>query len=95
MGSNLSTELNDKDLFPDLSLEQSITIQLRSNHYPPVPYSMVPICIEAINAYNNGEHSKKINLPEGVLWRDNTYAPAHAIIEQHHLENWIEYGEDY
>jgi len=95
MGSNLSTELNDKDLFPDLSLEQSITIQLRSNHYPPVPYSMVPICIEAINAYNDGDYSKRINLPEGISWRGEETAPANAIIEQHHLENWIEYGEDY
>ena len=95
MGSNLSTELNDKDLFPDLSLEQSITIQLRSNHYPPVPYSMVPICIEAINAYNDGDYSKRINLPEGVSWRGEESAPANAIIEQHHLESWIEYREDY
>ena len=92
MGNNLS---HDLAYSVDLSLEQSITIQLRSNHYPPVPYSMVPICIEAINAYNDGDYSKHIELPEGVLWRGNEYAPANAIIEQHHLENWIEYDEEY
>ena len=92
MGNNLSHDLSTMDM---LSLEQSITIQLRSNHYPPVPYSMVPICIEAINAYNDGDYSKRIDLPEGVSWRGEESAPANAIIEQHHLENWIEYGEDY
>lgn len=91
MGNNLSHDLATMDL----SLEQSVTYQLRNNHYPPVPYSMVPICIEAINAYNEGDYSKHIDLPEGVSWRGNIYAPANAIIEQHHLENWIEYGEDY
>jgi hypothetical protein len=55
---------------------------------------MVPICIEAINAYNDGDYSKRINLPEGVSWRGQETAPANAIIEQHHLENWIEYDED-
>lgn len=90
MGNNLSHDLSTMDM----SLEQSITIQLRSNHYPPVPYSMVPICIEAINAYNDGDYSKRINLPEGVSWRGEETAPANAIIEQHHLENWIEYDED-
>jgi len=90
MGNNLSHDLSTMDM----SLEQSITIQLRSNHYPPVPYSMVPICIEAINAYNDGDYSKRINLPEGVSWRGQETAPANAIIEQHHLENWIEYDED-
>jgi hypothetical protein len=95
MGSNLSTELNDKDLFPDLSLEQSITIQLRSNHYPPVPYSMVPVCIEAIKNYNDGHHGEPVELPEGVTWRGDTIAPSWAIIESHHLENWINNDEDY
>jgi len=90
MGNNLSHDLSTMDM----SLEQSITIQLRSNHYPPVPYSMVPICIEAINAYNDGDYSKRIDLPEGVSWRGEESAPANAIIEQHHLENWIEYDED-
>ena len=100
MGNNLSHDLATMDL----SLEQSITIQLRSNHYPPVPYSMVPVCIEAIHAYNDGDYSKHIDLPTDgfnqdgepfqITWRGNTYAPANAIIEQHHLENWIEYDED-
>jgi len=89
MGSNLSMELADKDLFPELDLETAITIQLRSNHYPPVPYSMVPVCIEALDAYNEGDHDKRIQLPEGVTWREETTAPANKIIDAHHLWEWV------
>ncbi len=62
MGSNFATDLADNELL-DLDLETQITIQLRNNHYPPVPYSMVQPCIDAIDAYNDGEHNKLIQLP--------------------------------
>ena len=88
MGNNLSTELAE-GLF-DISLEQQIAIQLRSNHYPPVPLTMVEPCIQAIVAYNDGESNKQIPLPEGVTWRGKESAPAHAIIEGHHLHAWCE-----
>lgn len=95
MGRNMSYELSDTELFPELELEQAITIQLRSNHYPPVPYSMVPICIEAIYAHNVGDHFREIKLPEGVLWRGQDTAPASAIIDSHHLDAWCDSDEDY
>lgn len=88
MGNNLSTELAE-GLF-DISMEQQIAIQLRSNHYPPVPLSMVKPCIEAINACNEGEHWREIDLPEGVTWRGQLTAPANAIVEGHHLHAWCE-----
>ena len=97
MENNLSQELAEGLL--DLDLETQITIQLRNNHYPPVPYSMVQPCIDAIDAYNDGEHDKLIQLPTDgfdangepfqITWRGKTSAPAHALVEAHHLENWI------
>jgi hypothetical protein len=56
---------------------------------------MVPICIEAIDAVNEGDWDRKIALPEGVGYKGLTVAPASAIVEQHHLEAWIEDEEDY
>ena len=88
MGSNLATELASGDL--DLSLRDSIAIQLRSNHYPPVPLAMVEPCIEAIEATNAGEYDKLISLPEPITWRDQNAAPAYAIVEAHHLEAWCD-----
>lgn len=92
MGSNLSQELSEGLL--DLDLETQITIQLRGNHYPPVPYSMVQPCIDAIDAYNEDNPSLEIEMPEGVFYKGNTTAPAWAIIDQHHLDAWC-YSEDY
>jgi len=73
-----------------LDMEKQITIQLRNNHYPPVPLSMVKPCIEAIDAVNDlGLWNADIELPEGITWKGKTTAPAHAIIEAHHLTPWI------
>jgi hypothetical protein len=89
MGSNFATELADNDLFPELDLEMAISIHLQSNHYPPVPLSMVEPCIEAIDAYYDEDYDKLIEMPEGVSYRGSAHAPAHAIIDQHHLHAWL------
>jgi len=78
----------------EVSLEQAIGYHLQSNHYPPVPLSMVQPCIEAIDAANEGDIDLEIEMPEGVSYRGMPTAPAWAIIEQHHLDSWIE-SEEY
>ena len=87
MGSNFAHDLADYDLGLDLST--AIKIHLTSNHYPPVPTSMVLPCIEAIEAYNEGETDREIAMPEGITYKGFNTAPAYAIIEQHHLEAWL------
>ena len=92
MGSNLSADLANDEL---LSLQHSIAIQLRANHYPPVPLSMVQPCIEAIQAWNEEYNSEKlITRPDGVSWREQNSAPAWAIIDGHHLEQWLVHAWD-
>ena len=90
MGRNTAQDLADSPL----SMYQSIAIQLRSNHYPPVPLSMVEPCIEAIYAVSEGLTHKQINLPKGVSWRGYPTAPAYAVVEQHHLDAWCDYDND-
>jgi len=90
MGNNFATDLADMQ---DLSLENAIAIQLQSNHYPPVPLSMVQPCIEAIEAYWESDSDRLIELPEGTSWRGQITAPAYAIIEGHHLHAWCESDE--
>lgn len=77
------------DLAETLDLEKSILIHLRNNHYPPVPASMVQPCIDAIDAYNEGDYNRDIELPEPITWRDQNTAPASAIIDAHHLQAWL------
>lgn len=93
MGSNFATELAS-GVVPSLTLEDQITMHLRSNHYPPAPLSMVQPCIEAIDAYWEGDGSSQIDL-NGNIWRGQSTAPAWAIIEGHHLDAWVsDYDEE-
>jgi hypothetical protein len=88
MGNTFAADL----VSMDLSLSDSIRIHLTSNHYPPVPSSMVQPCIDAIDAINDEQGETLIELPDGVLWRGQTHAPAYAIAEAHHLHNWLNHS---
>lgn len=90
MGAMQAMSLAQDEL---LDLDTQISIHLRSNHYPPVPNEMVPVCIEAIDKANEGEWEEFITLPEGVSWKGEPAAPVYAIVEGHHLEFWITVGE--
>jgi hypothetical protein len=93
MGSNFAHELADGTL-GTITLEDQLAIHLRSNHYPPVPLSMVQPCIEAIDAYWEDDLAREIDLPEGISWKGNTTAPARNLIEAHHLDAWITEAEE-
>lgn len=73
----------------EVSLEQALSWHLQANHYPPVPTSIIPACLAAIDAYNEEDYDAEVDLPEGITWRGRTAAPAHAIIEAHHLDAFL------
>ena len=87
-----------------LSMEDAIAWHLRSNHYPPIPVSMVQPCIDAIEAGLDEDWNRLIKLPTDgfdrngkpfqIRWRGQDHAPAYAIIEQHHLDAWLELDEE-
>jgi len=78
----------------ELSLEQGIAYHLQGNHYPPVPLTMVQPCIDAIDAYWDEDTDREIAMPEGVFYKGFNVAPAWAIIEQHHLDPWLQDNGD-
>lgn len=88
MGSLQAQEMSEM-----LSLEDGLAWHLRSNHYPPIPLEMIPVCIEAIDAYNDEDYEQQIDLPDGATWRGNVFAPAWAIVEGHRLYAWVERDE--
>jgi hypothetical protein len=77
-----------------LDLETQILYHLRGNHYPPVPAEMVKPCIEAIDAYYDEDFNRMIEMPMvgdfQILYKGMTHAPARAIVEQHHLDTFID-----
>lgn len=87
MGANFAHDLASGEF--GLTPEDAIRIHLTANHYPPVPTSMVSVCLEAIDLANEGEWDTTIELPEGVEWRGQDNAPVYAIVEAHHLDAFI------
>jgi len=90
MGSTQSAEFAELVDAGDVSLRSAVEYQLRCNHYPPVPLSMVDPCIFAIEAINEGDPDREINLPDGITWHDEIAAPAYAIADGHHLWDFTE-----
>jgi hypothetical protein len=80
---------------PELTMEQAIEWHLRTNHYPPIPSSMVLPCMEAIDAYWGDDLDKEIAMPTGVYYKGRNTAPAREIIIQHHLDAWCEEEFEY
>ena len=94
MGSVTALGIKDEVL----DLETQILYHLKGNHYPPVPAEMVKPCIEAIDAYYDEDYDRMIDMPMvgdfQILYRGETQAPAHAIVDQHHLSWFIDSAED-
>lgn len=90
MGAQTAREL--AELGSD-NREQAIEFHLVSNHFPPIPRSMVSVCVDAIEWASVGEWDRLLPLPEGVGYKGLTVAPVSAIISAHHLEAWLEDGE--
>jgi hypothetical protein len=95
MGSITAIGLSDTTL----DLETQLLYHLKGNHYPPVPAEMVKPCIEAIDAFYDEDYQRMIEMPMvgdfQILYKGMSHAPASAIVEQHHLEWFINpEGED-
>jgi preprotein translocase subunit SecA len=61
-----------------------------SNCYPPIPKVMIPVAIEAIDAYWEEDYAKVIQLPEGVEFRNGeNWVLASQAIESLRLDAWL------
>ena len=82
-----------------LDLETQILYHLKANHYPPVPAEMVTACIDAIDAFYDEDYDRMIDMPKvgdfQITYRGSTQAPAHAIVDQHHLDVFIDSADDW
>jgi hypothetical protein len=86
MGRMTAIDLQEQGL----SLEDQIAIHFSSNCYPPIPKVMIPVAIEAIDAYHNEEFAKVIQLPEGVEFRNGeNWVFASQAIESLRLDAWL------
>lgn len=73
----------------ELTLEDQIGWHFSSNCYPPIPKIMIPVAIEAIDAYWEEDYSRMITLPDGVQFRDGSESvSASQAIESLRLDAW-------
>jgi hypothetical protein len=73
----------------DTTLEQQIGWHFATNCYPPIPKAMIPVAIEAIDAYWDEDYSRMIPLPDGVQFRNgSTSVSASQAIESLRLDAW-------
>lgn len=79
----------------DMPLQRQIEIHLSNNFYPPIPRFMAQACVDALNAYWEEDINRMIDMPEGVLYKGSTSAPAWAVVDQHRLGPWLDEDEDY
>ena len=91
MGRILAEELAGTEF---ITLGTALAVHLQGNHYPPVPTSMVKPCINAIYAVNEGAGDTEIYLPDGITYKGEITAPAWAIVEQHHLDAWVQNDDE-
>jgi hypothetical protein len=73
------------DLASQTDLTTAVSWHLKANCYPPVPDIMIPICVEAIDLAICEEGNQYVELPEGVLYKGDTSAPAWAIVDNYRL----------
>ena len=91
MGAEGFKEMIDQGM---TSLDNALIWHLRSNHYPPLPSSMVEPCKTAIELANNDEWDELVQLPEGTTYKGEDCAPVWAIIEAHHLDSFLDNEEE-
>lgn len=89
MGNKTSMEIVESGL----SLRDQLAWHLQGNHYPPVPLEMVDPSIDSIELASAGHWNAEVLLPDGISYKGNKYAPVWAIIEQHHLGEWVDAEE--
>lgn len=91
MGSKISKELA-QDVSEELTnLEAALTYHFRSNHYPPLPYSLIPVAIQIVK----GEVTDEVELPEGITWKGQKSAPVSECIKAWHLSEFLLNPDDW
>jgi hypothetical protein len=71
-------------------LDTALNWHARSNHYPPLPTTLIPVWKKVIKWVNEGNDSaQEFALPAGITYQGYFVAPAWVIIERHNLRPWI------
>lgn len=77
-----------------VDLDMTLHWHLQGNHYPPLPLDLIEPCKQAIEAGYDDDWDRRIDLPNGLLFRGKPRATAQDLIESCHLETFFEVDDD-
>lgn len=93
MGNATAQDMAEQVDTGGLSLYEALKYHLTVNHFPPVPEALVPVCVRIVEEQGQWGYDDTITLPEDVRWRGQTTAPIQAVIEEFHLDSFLEQFE--
>ena len=91
MGFNFAYEIYNN---AEISLEDAVKLHFRTNCYPPIPDTMVPVAVQAIQNYDDDEYDAVISLPEGVSFRGSNSVNTEDAISGLFLHGFLPYHTD-
>ena len=76
-----------------VNLDGALQYHFTSNHYPPLPVSLIPLAKRIIETVSDdaGRVDEMVNLPDGRLWKGKAKAPVSECIEAWHLDSFIQW----
>ena len=72
-----------------ITLDAALHWHLTSNHYPPLPTTLIPAAIRAIKVARKEQWHRKVLLPKYHSFRGRRLAPVGEFIEALHLEDFV------
>lgn len=73
----------------NVSLRAALSWHLTSNHYPPLPSVLVDVAVAALEAADDLDWNRSIDMPEGLTFRDRDEATAGEVVESLHLDAFL------
>lgn len=77
------------DMLEMTDQETVLRWHLTSNCYPPMPESLVEPCKWAIRAMYDGEPTREIDMPEGMLYKGQRTAMAGCLVDALRLDDFL------
>lgn len=85
MGAVQAAEFAQATKNGEIDLDAALTWHFRSNHYPPLPLSLIPIAKRIIE----GKAKGSVRLPKGITYRGSVLAPVRECIQAWHLQEFL------
>jgi hypothetical protein len=72
------------------SVDQALSWHLSSNHYPPIPSSVIPIAKRAIRLAQQGKWDSLVDLKGTCTFQGKSKAPVSECVRAWHLDQFLE-----